>query len=310
MTERTGWEYYKYKRYLGILSRKVLHTGFSSYAGRKLMDPDAGNRAILERIEAGGSFAAARFGSVELSAVVCREAKRLGKKAANTDRELCTNAGFFPEREEYIDQFCEMILKDIPQVDLLGIWYNPEEEYIVDRYMPHTEVMPIESIEPYVYQNPWSSALKNKNVLVIHPFAESIQEQYGRREKIFDDLNVLPDFQLKTLKAVQTQAEERDSRFENWFQALNYMKEQMDYTDYDIAVIGCGAYGMPLAIHAKRQGKQAVHMGGATQILFGIKGRRWDDNAIISKLYNEFWIRPNRNETIEKQDLIENGCYW
>lgn len=28
MTERTGWEYYKYKRYLGILSRKVLHTGF------------------------------------------------------------------------------------------------------------------------------------------------------------------------------------------------------------------------------------------------------------------------------------------
>lgn len=73
MTERTGWEYYKYKRYLGILSRKVLHTGFSSYAGRKLMDPDAGNRAILERIEAGGSFAAARFGSVELSAVVCRK---------------------------------------------------------------------------------------------------------------------------------------------------------------------------------------------------------------------------------------------
>lgn len=310
MTEKTSWEYYKYKRYLGILSRKVLHTGFSSYAGRKLMDPVTGNRAIRERIEAGRPFAAARFGSVELSAVVYREAKRLGKKALNTDRELCTNAGFFPGEEKEIDKFCKMVLEGIPQIDLLGIWHNPEEEYVVRHYMPYTEVMPIESIEPYVYKNPWSSALKNKKVLVIHPFAESIRKQYERREKIFTDLNVLPEFQLKILKAVQTQAEERDSRFEDWFQALEYMKEQMDCTDYDVAVIGCGAYGMPLAIHAKRQGKQAVHMGGATQILFGIKGRRWDDNAVISKLYNEFWIRPNCNETIKKRDMIENGCYW
>lgn len=310
MTDRISWEYYKYKRYLGILGKKVLHTGFSSYAGRKLMAPDVGNQEILERIEAGGPFVAARFGSVELSSIVCREAKRLAKKAANTDRELCINAGFFPEKEEYIDRFCEMILKDIPQIDLLGIWYNPEEEYIVHHYMPQTEVMPIESIEPYVYTNPWSSALKGKKVLVVHPFAESIQRQYGRHEKIFGNLNILPEFQLKTLKAIQTQAGEQDGRFDNWFQALDYMKEQMDGIDYDIAIIGCGAYGMSLAVHAKREGKQAVHMGGATQILFGIKGRRWDDNAVISKLYNEFWIRPNRNETIEKRDMIENGCYW
>lgn len=310
MTERTSWEYYKYKRYLGILSRKVLHIGFSSYAGRKLMQPDEGNNAIREKIETGKPFAAARFGSVELSAVVYREAKRLRKKAAGADDTLCTNAGFFPKREEYIERFYEMILKDIPLIDLLGVWHNPEEEYIVDRYMPHTAVMPIESIEPYIYESPWSSVLKDKKVLVVHPFEESIREQYGRHEKIFQNPNILPKFQLSTLKAVQTQAGEQDSRFENWFQALEYMKEQMDDIDYDIAVIGCGAYGMPLAVHAKRKGKQAVHMGGATQILFGIKGRRWDDNLIISKFYNEFWIRPNQNEMIKKRDMIENGCYW
>ena len=33
------------------------------------------------------------------------------------------------------------------------------------------------------------------------------------------------------------------------------MKMQMDEEDYDIALIGCGAYGMSLAAHAKRKGK-------------------------------------------------------
>lgn len=310
MTEKASWEYYKYKRYLGILSRKFLHLGFSSYAGRKLLDSNGGNLAILEMIESGKAFAAARFGSVELSSVVRREAQRLAKKAGGTDKELCTNAGFFPEETEYIDRFSKMILEEISQVDLLGVWCNPEEEYIVDHYMPYTQVTPIEAIEPYIYNNPWSGALKGKKVLVIHPFEESIKEQYKKREYLFQNQKILPEFQLKTLKAVQTQAGERDSRFENWFEALDYMKEQMNQIDYDIAIIGCGAYGMPLAIHAKHMGRQAVHMGGATQILFGIKGRRWDDNDIISQLYNEFWTRPNQNEAIRKQDMIENGCYW
>lgn len=310
MTEKVSWEYYKYKRYLGILSRKFLHTGFSSYAGRKLLKPDVGNQEIKKMIESGEPFAVARFGSVELSAVVRREAMRLTKAAPDTDKELCTNAGFFPENTEYIDKFSKMILEEISQIDLLGIWHNPEEEYIVERYMPKARVTPIEAIEPYVYEEPWSSALKGKKVLVIHPFEESIQEQYKKHEKLFKNPNVLPDFQLQTLKAVQTQAGECDERFRSWFDALDYMKEQMDQIEYDIAIIGCGAYGMPLAIHAKRKGKQAVHMGGATQILFGIKGRRWDDNAIISQFYNEFWIRPNQNEMIQKRDMIENGCYW
>lgn len=310
MTDKASWEYYKYKRYLGILSKKFLHIGFSSYAGRKLLNAQDGNQRILSLIESGQPFVVARFGSVELSAIIRREGQRLNKSVPDTDGELCTNAGFFPNDKQYIDKFSQMMLDEISQIDLLGVWHNPEEEYVVERYMPKTQVTPIEAVEPYVYEEPWSKALKGKKVLVIHPFEESIKEQYIKHQKLFLNPAVLPDFELKTIKAVQTQAGEQDERFESWFDALDYMKKQMDQTDYDIAIIGCGAYGMPLAIHAKKVGKQAVHMGGATQILFGIKGRRWDDNEIISKLYNESWIRPNQNETIKKQDTIENGCYW
>lgn len=49
------------------------------------------------------------------------------------------------------------------------------------------------------------------------------------------------------------------------------MKDEIDKQDYDIALIGCGAYGFPLAAHIKRSGKKAIHLGGALQLLFGIK---------------------------------------
>lgn len=310
MAERISWEYYKYKRYLGILCRKYLHIDFRSYAGRKLLQPEKGNAAIRRMIEEGRPFAAARFGATELSVLVEREATRLGENTESKDQNLCTLSGFFPGNKEYVDRFVQLMLDEVAEVDLLGIWHNPGEEYIVNRYMRHTTVTKIEAMEPYIYVVPWSKALKGKKVLIIHPFSESIERQYLNHKQLFQNPDVLPDFEIKTIRAVQTLAGEKDPRFETWFDALGYMKEMMDVADYDIAVIGCGAYGMPLAIHAKKMKKQAVHMGGATQILFGIKGSRWDNNPVISGLYNEYWVRPARNEMITRQDAVENGCYW
>lgn len=310
MTDNVGWEYYKYKRYFGIVYKKFLHLYFHSYAGKSLFPAEQGNTLLRKMITDGKPFAAARFGATELSVLFNREAERLGKKAKNTDSNLCTLSGFFPEERKYVDRFAQMMFDEISQIDLLGIWHNPGEEFIVDRYMKQTDVTYIEALEPYIYKDPWSAALRGKKVLVIHPFAESIERQYQNHDKLFQNPHILPDFEIKTIRAVQTLAGEKDSRFETWFDALDYMKKKMDQTDYDIAVIGCGAYGMPLAIHAKTMKKQAVHMGGATQILFGIKGHRWDDNPVISGFYNEYWTRPAQNETIKGQDTVENGCYW
>lgn len=66
----------------------------------------------------------------------------------------------------------------------------------------------------------------------------------------------------------------------------------MDACDYEVAIIGAGAYGLPLAAHARDTGHVAIQMSGATQLLFGIKGRRWDTHPQISKLYNPAWVRP------------------
>ncbi|CAF4657494.1 unnamed protein product, partial [Rotaria sp. Silwood2] len=100
--------------------------------------------------------------------------------------------------------------------------------------------------EPYYYKEPWSRFLENKKVLVIHPFEKTIQNQYKNHHLLFADKNVFPSFELKTLKAVQSLAN-NPTEFNTWFDALDYMKSAISKIDFDIAIIGAGAYGLPLA---------------------------------------------------------------
>ena len=126
---------------------------------------------------------------------------------------------------------------------------------------------------------------------------------------LFANKNVLPEFNLVTIKAVQSIAG-NECGYKTWFDALDHMKNKISEKEFDIAIIGCGAYGFPLASFIKDQGKKAVHIGGATQILFGIKGARWDEREFFQKMYNEYWVRPSEEETPNNNDLVEGGCYW
>lgn len=99
------------------------------------------------------------------------------------------------------------------------------------------------------------TCIKRKKILVVHPFAKTIQQQYEqRRTLLFKNPDILPEFQLETFQAVQSIGGQ--SSFNTWFDALQYMKDEIDKRDYDIALIGCGAYGFPLAAHIKRSGKK------------------------------------------------------
>jgi len=121
----------------------------------------------------------------------------------------------------------------------------------------------------------------------------------------------LPQFDLQVIQAVQTIAGQK-SEFSGWFEALDSMKQKINKRDFDICIIGCGAYGFPLASFVKNMGKQAIHLGGATQLLFGIKGKRWEQILYYpyENLMNEYWVRPATNETPRNSSDIEGACYW
>ena len=112
-----------------------------------------------------------------------------------------------------------------------------------------------------------------------------------------------------------------DDRFKTWFEALDYMYDEVMKKDFDVALIGCGAYGFPMAAHVKRSGKKAVHLGGATQLLFGIKGNRWEDpmygvkewglpKGFYTEMFNPYWAKAGKDRRPANADSIEGACYW
>lgn len=229
-----------------------------------------------------------------------------------TTEMLHINAGFFPKTPNMVEKYCQLIIEDIPQIDILGSWIK-EETKVAYLYSKEIQIIPFINLEPYYHVSPWSIALEDKKVLVISPFEESIKKQYKKREVLFKDKDILPSFELKTIKAIQTVAGNNQDKYNDWFEALEIMKQQINNTDFDIAIIGCGAYGMHLAAHIKRIGKKGFHLGGATQILFGILGDRWINSPGYKEIFkfpNEHWIKPSKEETPKNAHLVEGATYW
>ncbi|MCI8597335.1 MAG: hypothetical protein HFJ10_02670 [Lachnospiraceae bacterium] len=295
--------------------RKVFGTPIclKRYGGKTVISNEKAGNLLAKWIETGQPFMAGRFGGTELNAMVNQELDNFGEEGKSEAVHLLVNySGFFPDKQELLEKFCNVMYNSCKNLDLLAVWDNYMEDYMVSQYVARSCVFPhLRSLEPWYTNTPWTASLKGKKVLVIHPFEKTIRSQYARREKLFPGTDILPEFkELYILKAVQTIAGRTDERFSDWFEALNWMYDEAMKYDFDLAILGCGAYGFPLAAKIKEAGRQAVHMGGALQLWFGIKGKRWDTHPEISKLYNEYWVRPDESEKPERAEVVEEGCYW
>ena len=194
--------------------------------------------------------------------------------------------------------------------DLLALWDVGAERQVIRGCRDTTAFTRLRALEPYYHDRPWSAALAGKRVLVVHPFRDTILRQYARREQLFPGTGVLPAFaSLTVVQAVQGLAGQ-ETGYASWFDALAAMQRQMDAADYEVAIIGAGAYGLPLAAHARDTGHTAIQMSGATQLLFGIRGKRWDAHPVISRLYNDAWVRPAESEGVAHRETVEGGSYW
>ena len=294
-------------------------------------EPEFANKIIYDLLCADKPCMIGRFGSNEIETTVFTRNRLFYKYdllnyargisdiwwyPENTVNRMYYNAGFFSPTIEQLDKFGEEMMKAMPLIDVLGSWCK-EEGYFMEK-LSKTTFVDLELLNPLWGSNskPWTMALEGKKVLVVHPFTETIRAQYAQRELVHKDSRILPDFSLKTIKAVQSITGNKPNEFNNWFDALHYMENEIDKTDYDICIVGCGAYGILLAAHCKQMGKKAIHLGGATQWLFGIRGKRWEDpnygfnGTNYLSFMTPYWVRPTDEETPRRSSDIENGCYW
>ena len=285
-----------------------------------------GNDYVREAIAAASSgWCVAKFGTVELTNLLAFMAAGRKVKSpqelyyyargyqelfpVDTFASLCHNAGFFPTDINLGNRWMRLVLDDLKDIDVLGSYQRAERR--LNQELRHAVKIDIQSyLAPYMFEKPWTSALQGKRVLVVSPFTDTIFKQYARREQLFENPEVLPEFaELIPLKAVQSIAG-TPTDHPDWFAALDGMKNRISAIDYDVALIGCGAYGMHLAVHAKRMGRIGIHTAGWTQMLFGIYGNRWlNDEPQFKRFINPYWVRPSAEETPKHAQSIENGCY-
>ncbi len=296
------------------------------------LDVEEASHRIYELLTGDKPVMIARYGAVELSVVYNYLGILSGEHPfryikgeqgqwwwnPRLMKQMENNAGFYPATPEKLSRFSKMMIEDSRELDLLGSWM-PLESILQTNYI-NAKTTHLRFLEPFWSSEPWTKALKDKKVLIVHPFAKTIRHQYDNRVKLFNK-EILPEFlSLTIIPAVQSIGQ-GDARFKNWFEALDWMKSEIDKSDYDVCLIGCGAYGFPLAAHVKRQGKKAIHLGGALQLLFGIIGARWENpeygvkkwnipKGQYSSLINEYWVRPDESERPETADNVEGACYW
>ena len=93
---------------------------------------------------------------------------------------------------------------------------------------------------------------------------------------------------------------------------LNWVIGQIEGRDFDVALIGSGLYGAPLAAEIRHRGGIGVSLGSQLQLLFGVQGRRWLGwEGFQRDIVNDNWISlPPDGLTTDPDLLPDGGAYW
>jgi len=237
-------------------------------------------------------------------------------------------SGIWPATQESVDDWATAYAESLKSLDGLAAgWYKPYEQIEADFlkvYSPNSFRIPLRTLEPYYVPSKlrWTQYLKGKKVAVVSSFADTIQTQVWAQDssKIWASLDE-PETILPTAVQwipIRTYFPPKISGggstgwtdVNSWREAVNLVVQDVLSTDAEIVLIGCGALGMCIGSRLKEAQRSVILMGGAIQVLFGIKGQRWATHDIISKFWNSAWIYPSQHETPTGAYLIEGGCYW
>jgi hypothetical protein len=276
---------------------------------QKQLTADQANAAIAQMLRNRKPCLVGRIGHTE-GRIVGEALFRHGQFGRLTHKEAHQYSGIFPVSPPLLSSFAEIYGAAIAQADLLGFWQTTFQARLLAECYSNIPLVPLPALEPYLQASPWSAVLEGRRVLVVHPFAATILQQYRlKRSTLFSNPPILPEFELQVLAPPQTLAP-LTGGYATWLDALDHLIESVHQRDFDVALLGCGAYGLPLGAAIKDSGRQAIHLGGALQVLFGIRGRRWEQMPAIAALMNPSWVRPSQVETPVSAAFVDEGCYW
>jgi hypothetical protein len=233
------------------------------------------------------------------------------------------HAGIFVRGVSDVVEYSDRYLKAFEHCDLYTGWEPYGEvyhvipgshDYITTKYAQKQMVWAFAlDIFHYIYNQPWTHALRGKRILVISSFEESIREKIPIRAQLYQGVDLFPDCEITTIRPPQTQGKLTDQDQYFGVHLLEFYERLDKIRDtYDIALVSCGGYGNLVCGHIFESGKSAIYVGGVLQMYFGILGSRWfrERPDAVRLFLNEHWSRPKDSEKPADYQTIEGACYW
>ena len=237
-------------------------------------------------------------------------------------RRLYECSGLFPVQKDVFFRWAGEYRAALGTLDIVAQWQpgmifeSVLEKKLIDHFCPQAFRAGFNLLHFTNPAAPWLDELAGRRWLVIHPFEKTIRAQLPH-------LAELGVFSVSSRLALEQRA--RDTRIlpcpqfaymvpprhRDWFHALGEMKTAMDGEReyFDVALVGAGAWSLPLLAHLKGAGRKGLHTGGSTQLFFGIRGRRWNFYSDLG-VFNPHWIIPLPEDTPKDFQIKEGGCYW
>jgi hypothetical protein len=264
-----------------------------------------------------------RNGTIELQTLL--HWMKHGWTDTNALQVLERNAGVFPVADSNVVlDWIQEYFQANKDADCMAVgWYPPVEKAERELFATwNPSVLPVRlrSLEPY-YVAPalrWTKLLAGQKVAVVSSFADTMKKQLAHREAVWGSNaeSLLPSttefvfFKTGYAPSLALGRAGWSPVCRSWTEAVDRLEQEILASGARIVLIGCGGLGLPLGKRLRAAGKIVIVLGGAIQVLFGIKGNRWKNHDVISKFWNHAWVYPSTEETPAGASMIEASCYW
>ena len=298
---------------------------FARRLGRSLVPAETFAERVGRALDEGRGFAAGKLGNTERSLlqypmVLERETDRMRIWAFERmlKAKVLLTAGLFPADSAFYRRFVARYAENVRALDSVGVdpralraslellRYHDVEGEVVRWW----DQEPDHSV-PYDERRCWLPHLRGRRVLLASPFAQLLAERANREtfEAVWAATGA-PWFEPARVEALEFPYGYSRRTWDDFPTALHLLDDiaaRLDERDFDLAIIGAGGLGIPIASHVKSTGRVGISLGGHIQPLFGVGGERWRGFADWQEagIFNHAWIdlpdeyRPEPSETIE-----------
>jgi len=225
---------------------------------------------------------------------------------------LPVQAGIYPSSKEDLKDWCDQYLQSVKNVDYLLQWCAGQgDEYILETigWNGIEKFTSFSELEPFSHgQGGWHYHLKDKKLLTVAPFPKTIKQQVPKYPQIWKGAEI---GEVQVIQSPYSAALlGREPR--PYKDILQEICGQIKAADFDVATVGCGGYSLMICDFIKKLGKPSIHLGGGNQLLFGIRGTRWDgwnDDATVDWYNSEGWT-TTLSEEIPPNTQMMGHEYW